>query len=237
MIMNTNEGAPLSELNKYVQGPSSSTDSSVALFDGATGKLIKDSGFTIGKSIPSDAVFTDTTYESKSASSEGTDVSLVTTGEKYIWNNKGSYSKPSGGIPASDLASAVQTSLGKADTAYQLPSGGITESDLSTTVNTSLDLADSAYQKPSGGIPDTDLTSAVQTSLGKADSSLQSTDIYDDLDSTATNKALSANQGKVLDAKITAIDGKIPSTASSSNQLATTEYVQTAIGNAIASSY
>lgn len=33
--------------------------------------------------------------------------------------NTGTYSKPSGGIPASDLASAVQTSLGKADTALQ----------------------------------------------------------------------------------------------------------------------
>lgn len=32
---------------------------------------------------------------------------------------KGTYSKPSGGIPKSDLASAVQTSLGKADTALQ----------------------------------------------------------------------------------------------------------------------
>ena len=31
----------------------------------------------------------------------------------------GTYSKPSGGIPASDFASAVQTSLGKADTALQ----------------------------------------------------------------------------------------------------------------------
>ena len=31
---------------------------------------------------------TDTTYESKTASSGGTDVSLVTTGEKYTWNNK-----------------------------------------------------------------------------------------------------------------------------------------------------
>lgn len=31
----------------------------------------------------------------------------------------GTYSKPSGGIPATDLASAVQTSLGKADTALQ----------------------------------------------------------------------------------------------------------------------
>lgn len=31
----------------------------------------------------------------------------------------GTYSKPSGGIPSSDMASAVQTSLGKADTALQ----------------------------------------------------------------------------------------------------------------------
>lgn len=33
--------------------------------------------------------------------------------------NTGTYSKPNGGIPKSDLASAVQTSLGKADTALQ----------------------------------------------------------------------------------------------------------------------
>ena len=33
--------------------------------------------------------------------------------------NTGTYSKPSGGIPKTDLASAVQTSLGKADTALQ----------------------------------------------------------------------------------------------------------------------
>ena len=33
--------------------------------------------------------------------------------------NTGNYNKPSGGIPKSDLASAVQTSLGKADTALQ----------------------------------------------------------------------------------------------------------------------
>lgn len=66
---------------------------------------------------------TDTTYSSKSASSGGTAVSLCTTGEKYTWNNKGTYSKPSGGIPKSDLASAVQTSLGKADSAIQDISG------------------------------------------------------------------------------------------------------------------
>lgn len=45
--------------------------------------------------------------------------------------NTGTYSKPSGGIPKSDLASAVQTSLGKADSALQsIPSEYITESEL-----------------------------------------------------------------------------------------------------------
>ena len=39
-------------------------------------------------SVPADAKFTDTTYESKTAASGGTAVSLVTTGEKYTWNNK-----------------------------------------------------------------------------------------------------------------------------------------------------
>jgi hypothetical protein len=36
-----------------------------------------------------------------------------------VWNAKGTYSKPSGGIPKTDLAADVQTSLGKADTALQ----------------------------------------------------------------------------------------------------------------------
>lgn len=42
---------------------------------------------------------------------------FVTTSEKQTWNNK--YDKPNNGIPKTDLASNVQTSLGKADTAIQ----------------------------------------------------------------------------------------------------------------------
>ena len=45
----------------------------------------------------------------------------------------GTYSKPSGGIPKSDLASAVKTSLGKADSALQsVPSTYRTASDQDT---------------------------------------------------------------------------------------------------------
>lgn len=48
--------------------------------------------------------------------------------------NSGKYAKPSGGIPKTDLASGVQTSLGLADTAYQKPSGGIPAADIASGV-------------------------------------------------------------------------------------------------------
>lgn len=46
-------------------------------------------------------------------------VTETTVSDWGFTKNTGTYSKPSSGIPKSDLASAVQTSLGKADTALQ----------------------------------------------------------------------------------------------------------------------
>ena len=63
------------------------------------------------------------------------------------------YQKPGTGIPTTDMASGVQTSLGKADSAYQKPSGGIPKTDLESGVQESLELADSAVQAdPIGSI-------------------------------------------------------------------------------------
>ena len=120
----------------------------------------------------------------------------------------GTYSKPSGGIPKTDLDQAVQTSLGKADTALQtapvtsvnnktgavtltasdvgaLPSdtpipAAVTEQTVSGWGFTK---NTGTYTKPSGGIPKSDLASDVQTSLGKADTALQSSDLSSAIDS------------------------------------------------------
>ena len=83
------------------------------------------------------------------------------------------YQLPATGMPSTDMSAEVQASLGKADTAYQLPAGGIPSTDLSDAVNAALTLANSAYQLPSGGIPKADLAAAVQASLDLADSALQ----------------------------------------------------------------
>lgn len=69
---------------------------------------------------------------------------FVTSSEKTTWSAK--YTKPSGGIPKTDLASAVQTSLNKADTAIQ------THQDISGKLDTSK--VKSAYSTTSGDVYD-----------------------------------------------------------------------------------
>ena len=62
-----------------VIGPASAVNNHVAIFDGANGKVIKDSGFTISKSVPSDAKFTDTHYTTHLYAGTGTAKNAATT--------------------------------------------------------------------------------------------------------------------------------------------------------------
>lgn len=84
----------------------------------------------------------------------------------------GAYVKPTSGIPKTDLASAVRTSLDKADTALQSAPVTSVNSKTGAVSLTASDLG--AYTKPGAGIPKSDLASSVQTSLEKADTALQS---------------------------------------------------------------
>lgn len=59
--------------------------------------------FSANQSSDTEINLTDTTYESKSAESGGTAVSLVTTGEKYAWNAKQN-ALPTSGTPSSTFA-------------------------------------------------------------------------------------------------------------------------------------
>lgn len=67
--------------------------------------------------------------------------------------NTGTYSKPSGGIPSTDMTSAVQTSLGKADSAYQKPSGGIPSTDIASGVIPTVPTALSSFTDDLGTSP------------------------------------------------------------------------------------
>lgn len=80
--------------------------------------------------------------------------------QSYTEKYTGTYSKPSGGIPKTDLATAVQTSLGKADTALQsIPSEYITESELNakgytTNVGTITGIKMNGASKGTSGVVD-----------------------------------------------------------------------------------
>ena len=82
-----------SNVDGAVIGPTSSTDNHVATFNSTTGKIIKDSGYTIAKSVPSDAVFTDTNTKVTSsanhytpATASGSAISASASGAAAAWS-------------------------------------------------------------------------------------------------------------------------------------------------------
>lgn len=76
-----------------VTGPASSSADHVAIFDGTTGKKIKDSGYTIATSVPSGALFTDTNTKVTSSANHylpttdsGGNISASASGATAAWS-------------------------------------------------------------------------------------------------------------------------------------------------------
>ena len=89
--------------DKQIKAIQSSTDSRIALWDGATGDLLKVSDFTIGCSVPADAVFTDTTY------TQATDEDL---GLVKLYNTTGD--NDDGTMTQAAIIDAVNAAIGNA---------------------------------------------------------------------------------------------------------------------------
>ena len=142
----------------------------------------------IGHLTNLDNLFAD--LESKVTAHTGNSDIHVTSTQKTAWTAK--YDKPSGGIPKSDLASSVQSSLDKADSALQQHqdisalTAHVANSDIHVTT-TQKAAWTAKYDKPAEGIPKTDLASAVQASLNKADTALQEHQDISDLVSHTQN--------------------------------------------------
>lgn len=143
------------------------------------------------KSATVSTVTYDGTNKKLTKTINGTTTDVVTS--STIVTDGGGYKKPSGGIPSTDMASAVTTSLGKADSAVQSVSinGGTAVTPTNGNVDLTIAAATWAGVLPSGGIPSTDLASGVQTSLGKADSAIQGI--------KKNGKSLTADANKVID--------------------------------------
>lgn len=123
-------GIPKSDLDESVKKSLEKADTALQEHQDISGKLDKTeaastylskteaSSTYLGKTAKAaDSLKADSATK---ATQDGNGNNIVNTyATKNELNGKGTYSKPSTGIPKSDLASAVQTSLGKADTALQ----------------------------------------------------------------------------------------------------------------------
>lgn len=128
----------------------------------------------------------------------------VTEDTVYGWGftkDHGTYSKPLGGIPKTDLASAVQTSLGKADTAIQ----GVKVNGTSVTPDSNkiVDIT----------IPEGELSNNYEpSSLDNDNLSLSAGDTYEEAFSKL-EKTINDNE-KITAAALTDLDGRIPTKTS-----------------------
>ena len=128
-------GVLQNNIDGAVTGPSTSVNNEVAIFDGTTGKVIKDSGFTIGKSVPSTANFSNTTYEFTSGSDGSFSVTPTVNGEGAQQGSAQTVSigKPSTAGTADQVAHSLSVTLGASGT----PSSFDGSADTSITVTPS----------------------------------------------------------------------------------------------------
>ena len=163
-------------INGAVTGPASSVDNQVAIFNGTSGKVIKDSGFTIGASVPADAEFTDTTYTFSSGANGSFSVTEEGGSAQTI-----SIGKPATAGTADEVAHDLSITLGSGGTAQTFDGSA----DLSVTVTpsaigaaeashthtadevTAMGTVSAPYTKPSSVAAAISTNDSLQTAIGK----------------------------------------------------------------------
>lgn len=126
-----------------VTGPASSTDAHIATFNGTTGKVIKDSGYTIASSVPANAKFTDTQLTESEIAAMG------------FTKNTGTYIKPSTGIPASDLASGVIPTVNNATLTIQKNGTTVNTFTANSSTNVTANISVPTTASDIGAVPTT----------------------------------------------------------------------------------
>ena len=199
-----------------VIGPASAVDGRVVTFDGTTGKLIKDSGKTIGKSVPSDAVFTDTKVTSAGnhytpAKDSGSTIDLNASGATAAWS-----------IDVVTGVTLERDSKGHV-TGMTIDSGkipGNPNSDTKVTQNLLASTTDANYpliaknSTTATDSPTSTVNYAAGVTVNPKNKSITATSFIGNLTGTATS-ASNAAAGSNLE---TAINSKVPNTRKVNNK-------------------
>lgn len=190
-----------------VVGPNSAVDSDVALFSGATGKIIKDSGVKLSGLL--------------SRSGGTMDGHLIINGgdDKAIQLNasaSGGYGRINDNNTATLLGLDVGNKLLVGHTNYSLSLRGSTTNpsytNLTGTYNVALTTDVPTIEANPTGTPTVDLNTLKINNVLYNIAGSGGGEIIDDLDSTDTNKALSANMGHLLGQRTDAVVTRVETT-------------------------
>lgn len=222
-----------------VIGPSTTKANTVAIFDGTNGRVIKDSTFTIECSVPANAKFTDTNTHKTSKNIVGTSTTTTADGavtENGVYLNHledsevASHHKITGGGATKVTSDASgNITITSSDTHYT--SKNIVGASNTATANAAatngkvwLNHLEQSTVKSSHNIVGDGYTTVESDANGKITIKSSWRGIQDNLTSTITTDSLSANQGKILNDKITGlktITVNVNSTTTDNTQTAT----------------
>ena len=151
----------------------------------------------------------------------------IQEGEREAWNGK--YSKPSTGIPKSDLAGDVQTSLNKIDGAYTM-AGEAKQAVTTHTKDSVIHITanertawNGKYTKPETGIPAEDLSDDVNASINSGSMSYE---LASEVNGKVT--ALLGSYGDTIPDLKNALDAKADKTSLTSHTGNTTRHTTSA---------
>ena len=225
-------------LTGAVTGPTSAVTNRVVVFNGTTGKIIKDSGFTIGASVPAGAKFTDTTYSAATTSDAGlmssadkTKLNGIATGaNKYVHPT---YTQRSSGLYKITVDATGHISAVTAVTKEDITELGIPAQDTNTTYSNMTGASASAAGK-AGLVPAP--AAGAATRYLRSDGTWQvppnTTYSLASFGITATAAELNKLDGVTATAaEINKLDGLTPTTAELNYVDGVTSNIQTQLNN------
>lgn len=207
-----------------------------------TSDLTNDSGFITSSDIPEGAAASTTTPKMDGTAAVGTEMAFARGDHRHP-------SDTSKQDTISDLAT-IRSGASAGATAYQKPSGGIPKTDLASAVQTSLGLADSAlqsHQDISGKADKSETVSAVtyNTSSKKITKTINGTTtdvvtaatIVTDGGGITSHQDISGLAPKASPALTGTPTAPTATAGTSTTQIATTEFVANAVSTAVGSLY
>ena len=168
-VTNVATGSGLTTESGSAITESGTVKANLSSYSAISGDRVYNVGVNSSNQLAVNVPWENTTYESKSASEGGTAVSLVTTGEKYTWNNKATSSDITTAIGNLDVTGTSSFGADKTISAWSETDGKVSISSQNIAITGSQAVL-TGYAKTTGNVAASDtVTAAIGKLETKAD--------------------------------------------------------------------